>query len=288
MKKLFILLLSIAFVISSCKMKTVEPGYEAVKVNKFGSNKGIQKETFPTGRYFIGINQSLYPFPTFQINYVYTASTDEGSQTNEEFTFQTKEGMSCSLDLGVSILFEVPLIPQMYTKYRLGVDEIRGVVVRNTIRDALNRVGGTMPVEYAYGEGKGVLIDSVSILVHKELIGDGINVKKIFLIGTIRIPDNVKAALQDKVAMTQQAQKAQNEIAKIQAQAQIAAARAQGTADSIRIEADAKAYYNKTVSASLTPQILQARWIDAWEKGGSNVPTYLSGQGAANFMFQAK
>lgn len=288
MKKILGLLLISILIFSSCKMRDVEPGYVAVQVNKLGSNKGIQKETRPTGRYFVGWNQKFYPFPTFQVNYVYTASVDEGSPVNEEFTFQTKEGMSCGVDLGVAMSFEPTLITTMYAKYRKGVDEIRGIVVRNSIRDALNRVGGSMPIEYVYGAGKGILIDSVSYIVRKELDPDGIRVGKIFLIGTIRIPESVRTALDDKVKMTQEAQKAENEIAKIEAQAKIAAARAQGTADSIRIEADAKAYYNRTISASLTPQILQSRWIDAWEKGGSSVPTYLSGNGAANFMFQAK
>lgn len=52
------------FVIRSCAK--VEAGYVGVRVNLLGGNKGVDSEVLGVGRYWIGWNQELYLFPTFQ------------------------------------------------------------------------------------------------------------------------------------------------------------------------------------------------------------------------------
>ena len=45
----------------------------------------------------------------------------------------------------------------------------------------------------------------------------------------------------------------------------------------MKIKADAEAYYNRTISASLSPMIIQENWIDKWDGklpsvSGGNTP----------------
>ena len=87
MKKLLFLLVCLSVILSSCSWERVDAGYAGVKVNLLGSSKGVQQEPVGTGRYFLGPNQELFLFPTFQVNYVYTADSSEGSPANEEFTY---------------------------------------------------------------------------------------------------------------------------------------------------------------------------------------------------------
>ena len=274
MKKinLIALMALMAIFLSSCGYHAVEAGYVGVKVNKLGADKGVQNEVLKPGRYFPTVNEEIYDFPTFQVNYVFTASESEGSPTNEEFTFQTSEGMECSMDLGVSMHFNEPQIPLMFQTYRKGVDEIRAVVVRKEIRDALNRVGGSMPVESVYGAGKGKLIDSVLIIAKAKLAPTGIVVDGISLIGSIRIPKNIIDALNAKVQMNQEAEKARNEVAKAEAQAK-----------TLLVQAQAEAEANRLKQAVLTDKLLQQQWIEAWKAGGSQVPSVI---GASNTMYQ--
>ena len=264
MKKVFIFVALIALVLNFSSCSKVEAGHVGVKVNLLGSDKGVQNEVLGVGRYWIGVNEELYVFPTYQVNYVYTREVNEGSPDNEEFTFQTKEGMICSADLGLSMHFEREKISNMFQTYRKGVDEIRGVIVRKEIRDALNRVASSMTVEYVYGEGKGKLIDSVKFIVKKKLLPTGIIVDDLNLISAIRIPPSIEEALNMKVKMTQDALAAQNEVAKAVAEANIRTAKAKGEADSKKIIADGEAYYNRTISGSLTPQIVEMKRIEKW------------------------
>lgn len=273
--------------LTSC-MHTTEPGYASVINERYGSDKGVQPKPVGPGTYYAGFGQDYYDFPTFNVNWTFTREETEGSPTNEEFTFQTKEGMECSCDLGLVMSFEFDKLPLMFTTYRKGVDEIRGVVVRNEIRDALNRVAGNMPVESVYGEGKGKLMDTVKTIVKNKLAPTGIKVENISLIGSIRIPDNIKSALNSKVQMTQEAQRAQNAVIKAEADAKIKVAIAAGDAEAMLTKARAESEANKLKNSTLTPLLVQMRWIEAWEEGGANVPTYVAGSGGSQFLMNVK
>jgi len=258
------LLLFIVVALSSCSR--VDAGYVGVKVDLLGSSKGVQSQVLGVGRYFIGPNENLYLYPTYQVNYIYTKENNEGSKDNEEFSFQTNEGMICYADLGLSMHFEVDKISEMFQKYHKGEEEIRGVIVRKEIRDALNRVAGSMVIESVYGAGKGKLIDSVKMIIKNKLAPTGIIIDDLNLIGAIRIPPSIEKSLNDKVKMTQKALETQNQVADEIAKANIK-----------RAKADGEAYYNRTVSASLTLQLVELRKIEKWN--GVNSATVLGNAG---------
>ena len=258
MKKssIIVLLIATMFGMSFTSCDRVEAGYVGVKVNLLGADKGVQQEVLGVGRYYIGWNEELYVYPTFQINYVYTKESNEGSPENEEFSFQTQEGMECTVDLGVSAHFNPDSISKMFQTYRKGPDEIRNLVIRNEIRDAINKVAGSVPVESVYGAGKGKLIDTVKLIVKKRLEPTGICIDNIYLIGSIRIPSSVKAALDSKVQATQNAMKAENQFRTAEAEAKIKIANAEGEAKSMDIIGDA---------IRRNPAILDQKAIEKWD-----------------------
>ena len=248
----------------------VPAGTVGVKVYLLGTNKGVDREVLGVGRYWIGMNEELYIYPTYQVNYTFTKDEAEGSPANEEFTFQTNEGLSCSMDLGVSLHFDKSEISNMFQKYRKGPDEIRGVVVRNTIRDALNKVASGMQVEAVYGSKKAELIDLVQKSVTEQLTPSGIIIDKISIIGSIRLPKEIKSALDSKVAATQKAQQSENELRRAEADARKVVAMARGEAES-----------NAIRSASLNDKIILMAKIEnerqAIQKWNGVLPSVSSG-----------
>jgi regulator of protease activity HflC (stomatin/prohibitin superfamily) len=265
MKNVVKISLFLVLLVSVTSCSNVPVGNVGIKVYKLGGAKGVDTEVLGVGRYWIGWNEELHLFPTYQVNYTYTRDSNEGSPDNEEFIFQTKEGMECSMDLGIAMHFELNSIVKMFTTYRKGQEEIRSVVVRNTIRDALNKIAGNMPVESVYGAGKSLLVDSVYKMVSSSLAPTGILIDKVSLIGSVRIPESVKEALDSKVRMTQEAQRAQNEVAKAKAEADIQTTKARGEADALKIKGEGEAYYNQKVSSSLTPQLVEMKRLEKWD-----------------------
>lgn len=264
MKKLFklLMILSVSMImLASCSK--VQQGEVGIKVKLLGSDKGVNNEVLGVGRYYIGWNEELHVFPTYQQNYTFTRDETEGSPTNEEFVFQTSEGMECSADLGLAMHFDKEKIAIMFQTYRKGVDEIRGITVRNAIRNNLNKITSTMPVEYVYGAGKAKMIDSLQLMTKNQLSPYGIIIDNVFLIGSIRMPESIIKSLNSKVEQTQKAQEAENQLRTAEAQAKIKVVNAQAQADA-----------NKLLEASITPTLVQWQAINKWN---GILPTVTSG-----------
>ena len=243
----------------------VPAGNVGVKIYLLGKDKGVDHEVLGVGRYFIGWNEDLYIFPTYQQTKVFTAEDTEDSPNDESFTFQTAEGLSCNIDVGVTFSIDNTKISKLFQKYRKGVDEIKSVVVKNAIRDALNTIASNMPVESVYGSGKSEMFLKVESSVRESLKGNGILIEKVYLIGSIRLPKNVVAALNSKIEATQRAQQRENELREAEAEAKKQIAEAEGKAKSMIAIAEAEAKANSLKLKTLTSELIQYEVTQRWD-----------------------
>jgi regulator of protease activity HflC (stomatin/prohibitin superfamily) len=264
------------FVLAGCSIETVQPGNVGIKVFLMGGDKGVDHEVVGVGRYFLGINTQLYTFPTFEQNYTWTRNNKEGDTRDESFTFQTKEGLAVNADMGITYHIPPDKVATVFAKYRRGIAEITDTFVHNHVRDALNEVSSTMPVESVYGEGKAKLIEDVQGRVTEQLRPIGIEVTKIYLVGTMRLPETVTSSINAKITATQQAQQSENELRRAEAEAKksvataegeakMNVARAEGEAQAILAKAKAQAEANLLVAKSLTSELIQYKKLEKWD-----------------------
>jgi regulator of protease activity HflC (stomatin/prohibitin superfamily) len=225
-------------------LSKVPAGNVGIKVYLLGGSKGVESEELGVGRYWIGINEELYLFPTFTQNYVWTKDKNEGSENDESITFQTAEGLSVNADVGISYHIDPVKVNMIFQKYRRGITEITDIFLRNMVRDAFNVCGSTVEVESAYGVGKAKLIQQVQDMVVAQVQPIGIEIEKIYLIGNMRLPDQVIQALNAKISATQKAQQRENEVREATAEAEKKIAAADGEAKSILRVAEAQAQAN--------------------------------------------
>jgi len=265
MKKSIIAIVSLFFIIMfSSGCSKVPAGYAGVKVYLLGGDKGVSSEVLPVGRYWIGINEELYLFPLFTQNYVWTKDPTEGSPNDESITFQTKEGMSVGVDIGISYRVEKNKVSSIFEKYRKGVDEITDIFLRNMVRDAFVTIASSKPVESVYGEGKEDLIKNVEVLVKKQVDDIGIVIEKIYYVGDMRLPPQVLKALNMKIEATQRAQQRENEIRESEAEAKKLETEARGIGNSTLIKAKSIAQANKIVNESLTGLLVEYEKVKKW------------------------
>ncbi|TGN18558.1 SPFH domain-containing protein [Leptospira idonii] len=251
---LFVLLISILIFFFMTGCEKVPAGYVGVKVYLLGSSKGVDSEELGVGRYWVGINEELYLYPTFTKTYVWTADFQEDSETNESIDIQTKEGLTVNADVGIQFRVEPDKANVLFQTYRRGIDEITDSVLRTAVRDVLNRLASSMTSDMIYGQGRVELIEKATEAVKIEFSGKGIIVERLYWIGTMRLPDKVKQALDAKIEQIQKAEQRENELREAVAQAKIEKAKAEGTANQIRLE-----------SQQLTPLMIQKMWIEKWD-----------------------
>ncbi len=234
----------------------VPAGYRGVIVNLYGSDKGVSEESVGVGRYYLGWNKEMYLFPTFLQNRSWTHS--------QAITMQTSEGLTITTDAGITYQIEPDNIVKVFTKYRLGIDEITDTFLHNMVRDAMNEVASRMTVDQIYGLKKEEFITSVNAIVVQEAAANGINVDKIYLIGSFVLPPSVMNSINTKIEASQNAVKVENEIATSRAEAQKTIVDAKAAAERIIINAESQAKANKILADSLTQEFVSYQAILKW------------------------
>lgn len=254
-------LLLTPLLLTGCGLSSVPAGYRGVKVNLYGSDKGVGEQSLGVGRYWLGWNEEMYLFPTFLQNY----SWDKAKFSDDHrIIMQTSEGLSIKTAVGITYRIEPENIVKVFTKYRLGIEEITNTFLHNMVRDAMNTVASTMTVEAIYGSKKSIFIDKVNDLVKQEALLNGINVDKIYLIGSFDLPDNVVQSINAKIQATQNAMKVENEVQTARAEAQKRIVEAEANAKQITINAEAQAKANQILAKSLTSEFVMYQGILKW------------------------
>jgi regulator of protease activity HflC (stomatin/prohibitin superfamily) len=224
----------------------VPAGYKGVIVNQYGSDKGVMDQPVGVGRYYLGFSKELYLFPTFLQNHTWDKS--------EKIVMQTSEGLTISSDVGITYQIQPENTVKVFQKYRAGIDEITNTFLRNMVRDSMNQVASTMTVEQLYGAQKVDFLLKVNELVKNQAASVGIDIDKIFLVGTLQLPESVIESINSKIGATQNAMKVENEVATARAEAQ-----------KVAIEAQAKANANKVLSESITPELIKYQAVQKWD-----------------------
>lgn len=250
----------VAIVLLACSLtgcysrQSVQAGYQGVMVNLYGSDKGVSATPLGVGRYWLSWNQELFTFPTFLQNYTWTENKQDSTLQDESITMQTSEGLSINTDAGVTYQISPENVVKVFQKYRLGIQEITNTFLRNMVRDAMNQVASTMTVEQLYGAGKSDFITKVNQIVKNEAAVDGIDIDKIYLIGSFRLPQTVIDSINLKIQATQKAMQVENEVATAKAEAQKTV-----------IEAQARADANTILNKSITAEFLQYQALQKWD-----------------------
>lgn len=87
----------------------------------------------------------------------------------------------------------------------------------------------------------------------------------------LKYPESLEASITAKNKAVQDALKIENEIKSVEAEGKKQVAAATKAAEALKIKGDAEAEYNRKISASLSPLIVQQNFVDRWH---GKLPTY--------------
>jgi regulator of protease activity HflC (stomatin/prohibitin superfamily) len=252
-----LLLLAAAGLSGAAGCARVPPGYVGIKVNMAGDDRGVNDIPLRTGWVFYNvITQKVFTYPTFVQTAIWTRSVDEGSPTNEEVTFNTREGLIMTGDISFSYSLIEPKVPRFYVKFRSDdLNRFTHGYLRNVARDVFNETGSRYSIEEVYGPKKAEFLRDVRTRIQDEMKDMGIVLEQFGFIGAPRPPETVIEALNAKVAATQNAMRAENELRQAEAEAKKAIAKARGEAES-----------NRILARSITPQLVQWRQLQITEQ----------------------
>ncbi len=265
-------------------------GHVGVEVVLSGSQRGASEIPIRTGWVFYSpIRSQIIEFPTYVQTVKWTRNPDEGSASNEEMSFNSKEGMEIYADVSLSYSIDAARVPDFYVKYRVNdLGQFTHGILRDVVRNSLNQVASTYTVEQIYGEQKTEFLTRVQHVIQQQMDPVGVQLQQFGLIGAPRVPQVIAAAITAKAQAIQDAERARNELAKTQAEAAKQIAEADGEAKSSVTRAQGEAEANRIRQTSITPQLLELRklenqraLIDRWN---GQLPTVESGNGSGMML----
>jgi regulator of protease activity HflC (stomatin/prohibitin superfamily) len=252
------LVFAILFLVNSCER--IDAGHVGVKVDMYGSGKGVNDVTECTGVVFYNpITTKIYEFPTFIQHKEYK---DENS-----FVVNSKDGSEFSVSPIMNYSVQREKVPAIFAKYRRSLEEIEEGFLKTAVYDAFRLATNKYTADGLIGNRE-VFEVEVRRLLESQLLKEGFVINQ--FTSNLVYPDSFKKAINAKNNAVQAALMAENKVKQAEAEAKIKVATANGNAEALLANARAEAESNRLRQQTLTPMLLQQQWIEKWK---GNVPT---------------
>ncbi|MGM9837538.1 MAG: SPFH domain-containing protein [Paludibacteraceae bacterium] len=244
----------------------VDSSAVGVKFNKLSLTDQGKLDASPVTGYvfYCPITTDVFKYPTFVQRVDY-----------EPFTVTTRDAAIFTMDPTMAYYLNRDKAVDVFFKYRRDLTNIEEGYMRTVIYDAYRITANNYTSDELMAQ-RAKFENEVRVMLDSTLTVEGFIVTE--FTSQITPPESLRQMIDAKNAAVQAALKAENEVKEAEANAKIAVAKAEGDARALKIKADAEAYYNRTISASLSTLIIQEDWIEKWD---GKLPTV---QGGENMM----
>ena len=256
---LFTFMVMVSMMFTSCGYERIDAGYEGIKVNLYGDDKGVDDITLVTGAvWYNPITTAVYEYPTFVQTVDYAP-----------FSINAKDGSSFTVDPTISLKIVDGKSAEVFKKYRKeDITEVINTTLYNYVRNAFRIQLNNYTTDELVSKRE-EFEKAIEERLSTELLAENFKLEQ--MTSGLQYPQTLVNAIDAKNAAVQEAQKAQNEVLKIKAEAEKKIAAANGEAKALKIKGDAEAEYNRKIAASLSPLIVQQMMLDKWD---GKLPVY--------------
>ena len=254
-RKIVILLSMFLFVLCfwiGC-VETIDAGHTGILFRKFSSDSSKHGSVEQTVRGWVvynGFISNIYTYPTFIQRKTYAA-----------ISVNAKDASIFRITPTIAYRLNPDKITDIFVKYRKKLPEIETGYLYTAVYDAFRLTGNEFTAD-SLMSNRGVFEQRVRERLTQTLEKEGFIVEE--FTSSIEPPESLRNAIDSKNEAVQHALKADNEVKAAEARAKIAAAKAQGFADSLMIAGKAEADYNKMIAASLNEQVIKYYSIEKW------------------------
>lgn len=247
------------FLFMSCER--IDAGHVGVKVNLYGSQKGVDGITEVTGMVFYNpFTTKIYEFPTFVQHKEYTGE--------ESFTINSRDGSEFRVAPILNYQVITEKVPFIFGKYRKSLDNIEVGFLKTAVYDAFRIATNSYTADSLISNREG-FESRVRGILEKQLNAEGFLIQQ--FTSNLEYPKTFVDAINAKNNAVQQALKAENDVRTAEANAKIKVATAQGSAEALLVQAKAEAEANKLKQSTLTQLLLQQQFVEKWD---GKLPVY--------------
>lgn len=243
--------------------ENVDAGYRGIKLNLYGSDRGVDKITIVSGRVWYNTwTTRIVEFPTFVQNVDY-----------KPFAINTVDAAKFDIDTKMQYRVQADSIPKIYTTFRSTLTEIQGEgkYIQTAVYDAFKAIVPKYTSDSLMSK-RAQFENEVEVVLKESLSRKGFILEQ--LTSNIAPPRSMAEAIEAKNASIQAKLRAENEAKQAVAEATVVKAKAEGEATATLVRAKAEAEANRLRQQTLTPLLLQQLWIQKWD---GTLPTTQAG-----------
>lgn len=231
---------------SSCRER-VDAGYEGIKVNLYGSDKGVDDVSLVTGAvWYNPFTQEVYEYPTFVQTIDY-----------KPFTINAQDGSEFTVDPTVSLKVVDGKSPQIFKKYRKELTDVVNTTIYNYVKDAYRVQLNSFSTDYIISH-RDSIEKATERYLSKVLLKEGFELGPVS--SGLKYPQSIVDAVNSKNKAIQEAKQRLNEVEVAKAEA-----------EKLLVKARAEKEANELKTQALTPQVLEQMWINKWD---GHLPQY--------------
>jgi regulator of protease activity HflC (stomatin/prohibitin superfamily) len=230
----------LGLVVLTASCTRIEAGYEGIKINQYGTDKGINDVALVTGRvWYNPWTEDIEQYPTFVQTIDYDA-----------FDVNAKDGSSFTVDPTLSFNIVTGNAPSIFKKYRKDLDEISETTILTYVKDAFRLQMNKYSTDEIVSNREKFETDVQKTLANV-LAEEGFRLEQ--LTSGLGYPKTIVDAVNSKNKAVQEAMKAENELRVVEAQAK-----------KLIVQAKAEKEANELKQQSLTPMLIQQQFIEKW------------------------
>jgi regulator of protease activity HflC (stomatin/prohibitin superfamily) len=241
----------------------IDAGHVGVKVNLYGTGKGVDDVTEVTGWVFYNpISTKIVEFPTFMQHKEYKQVLEDGEIVSDEsFVVNSKDGSEFHVSPLLNYSVKRERVPYIFGKYRVELSQIESGFLKTAVYDAFRVVANSYTADELISNRQQFEI-KVRKVLEDQLSPEGFILSQ--FTSNLIYPETFKKAIEAKNNAVQTALTAENQVKTAEAEAKIKIARAEGNAKAMLTNARAEAEANQLKQRTLTPMLIQQQWIERW------------------------
>lgn len=198
---------------------------------------------------------------------IWTKDQTEGSKNDDSITANSTEGVPVNIDVSVSYTIDPAKVPDIYTKYRANIDTIQSTFLRQSVRQAVQDTFGSYSVEDIYGPKKQEIASTIQAKLIDSVGKDGFVFQQ-FTINSVRLPDKIMDSINAKIQAGQEALREEQNLKRIEIEAQQKIAEAKGNSEAritnARAEAEAIKIQAEAIQAQGGADYVKLKAIERW------------------------
>lgn len=255
-----VLLLFSLFAAVVC-MEIIPAGYVGVV---YSMNGGVQDELLTQGFHIVSPTKKVKLFTIGNEQLILTKDEREGSKGDDSFMVSTADNANISVSFQMSYRFRQDKIVDTYKRFRgMSGEDIVNSRVRTVLKAKISEITTFYTMMDIYSGDRGKINTEITDFLNEKLGEEyGIEVIDASIID-VHPDEQLQQTIDDRVKAMQRKQQAEAEQETIKVQNETKILEAEAAAKAKLIEAEAEANANRTISASLTDELLRQMEMEA-------------------------